>query len=144
MYASLGLNELSQVLSREWRWRCSWSSANRRCSKYIWVIIKFIAWCSVPYIRDLTVLIFSRVTSLALKQSYDCPSASEATLKGMGKLITWICLEWWYNLNKIICISCRRHISDDTFSWSSFPYKWYLLTHLPLVSHICINELGQH
>ena len=30
-----------QVLSREWR--CSWSSADRRCSNYIWVIDKFIA-----------------------------------------------------------------------------------------------------
>ena len=26
----------SQVLS--WEWRCSWSSADRRCSNYIWVI----------------------------------------------------------------------------------------------------------
>ena len=32
----------SQVLSREWR--CSWSSANRRCSNYIWVINNFIAY----------------------------------------------------------------------------------------------------
>ena len=31
----------SQVLSREWR--CSWSSAERRCSNYIWVINNFIA-----------------------------------------------------------------------------------------------------
>ena len=31
----------SQVLSREWR--CSWSSAGRRCSKYIWVINNFTA-----------------------------------------------------------------------------------------------------
>ena len=30
----------SQVLSREWR--CSWSSANGRCSNYIWVINNFI------------------------------------------------------------------------------------------------------
>ena len=29
----------SQVLSR--KWRCSWSSANRRCSNYIWVINNF-------------------------------------------------------------------------------------------------------
>ena len=28
----------SQVLSREWR--CSWSSADRRCSNYIWMIIQ--------------------------------------------------------------------------------------------------------
>ena len=32
----------SQVLSREWR--CSWSSADRRCSNYFWVINNFIAY----------------------------------------------------------------------------------------------------
>ena len=32
----------SQVLSRERR--CSWSSADRRCSNYIWVIDNFIAY----------------------------------------------------------------------------------------------------
>ena len=31
----------NQVLSQEWR--CSWRSANRRCSNYIWVINNFIA-----------------------------------------------------------------------------------------------------
>ena len=31
-----------QVLSREWRGR--WGSANRRCSNYIWVINKFMAF----------------------------------------------------------------------------------------------------
>ena len=30
----------SQVLSREWR--CSWSSTDRRCSNYIWVIDNFV------------------------------------------------------------------------------------------------------
>ena len=33
---------------------------------------------------------FLRVTSLALAQSYDCTSASEATLKNLGKYITRI------------------------------------------------------
>ena len=45
----------SQVLSREWR--CSWSSADRRCSNYIWVIDNFIANLGASYIRDLTVYI---------------------------------------------------------------------------------------
>ena len=27
-----------------WEWRCSWSSADRRCSNYIWVISNFIAY----------------------------------------------------------------------------------------------------
>ena len=44
----------SQVLSREWR--CSWSSADRRCSNYIWVINNLIAYQSASYIRDLTVI----------------------------------------------------------------------------------------
>ena len=42
----------SQVLSQEWR--SSWSSANRRCSNYKWVINNFIQW-GVTYIRGLTV-----------------------------------------------------------------------------------------
>ena len=43
----------SQVLSREWR--CSWNSADRRCSNYIWVIDNFIAYWCASYIRELTV-----------------------------------------------------------------------------------------
>ena len=43
----------SQVLSREGR--CSWSSADRRCFNYIWVINNSIAYLSAPYIIDLTV-----------------------------------------------------------------------------------------
>ena len=41
----------SEVLSREWR--CSWSSADRRCVIFTWVINNSIAhWC-VTYIRNL-------------------------------------------------------------------------------------------
>ena len=43
----------SQVLS--WEWWCSWSSADRWCSNYIWVINNFIAHLGVPYIRGSTV-----------------------------------------------------------------------------------------
>ena len=32
----------SQMLS--WEWRCSWSSADKRCSNYIWMINNFIAY----------------------------------------------------------------------------------------------------
>ena len=41
------------MLSREWR--CSWRSADRRCSNYIWVINNLIAYLSESYIRDLMV-----------------------------------------------------------------------------------------
>ena len=43
----------SQVQSREWR--CSWSSADRRCSNCIWVINKVIAYWGATYIRSLMV-----------------------------------------------------------------------------------------
>ena len=39
----------SQMLIREWR--CSWSSADRRCSNYIWVIDNFIT-TKVPLILE--------------------------------------------------------------------------------------------
>ena len=47
-------NPLKQALSQEGR--CSWSSTDRRCSNYIWVISSFIAYWGVTYIRGLTVV----------------------------------------------------------------------------------------
>ena len=44
----------ARSLSREWR--CSWSSADRQCSNYIWVISNFNADQGVPYIRGLMVI----------------------------------------------------------------------------------------
>ena len=43
-----------QVFSREWR--CSWSSADRRCSNYICVMNNFIAYLGATYIIDLSVV----------------------------------------------------------------------------------------
>ena len=57
----------SQVLSREWR--CSWGSADRRCSNYIWVINNFIAFSGATYIRGLTVLLFHHWTHCSLGSS---------------------------------------------------------------------------
>ena len=46
-------NLWSQVLSQEWR--CSWSSADKRWSNYIWVIDSLIAYWCASYNRDFTV-----------------------------------------------------------------------------------------
>ena len=61
----------SQVLS--WEWRCSWSSADRRCSNYIWVINNFIAYEGATYIRGFTVytLLFPAVTILHYPWGFD-------------------------------------------------------------------------
>ena len=42
-------------------WRCSWSSADRRCSNYIWWINNLFAYKGPSYIRDLTVHFISRL-----------------------------------------------------------------------------------
>ena len=48
----------SQVVSREWR--CSWSSADRRCSNYIWEINNCVAYQGAFYVRGLTVVLCSK------------------------------------------------------------------------------------
>ena len=55
-YSCLCSIHWSQVLSREWR--CSWSSADRRCSNYIWVIDNFIAYQGATYSSDFTVHVY--------------------------------------------------------------------------------------
>ena len=55
----------SQVLCEEWR--CSWSSANRRCFNYLWVINTFIANERVAYIRGLRIVTMSsKVTHVVI------------------------------------------------------------------------------
>ena len=44
--------------------------------------------------------ISTRLTSLALWQSNDCPSASKATLMNMDKYFMWIHYDWLHNHNK--------------------------------------------
>ena len=50
-YSCLCPTHWSQVLSREWR--CSWSSADRRSSNYIWVNTNFDSSQGATYIRGL-------------------------------------------------------------------------------------------
>ena len=88
-----------------WEWRCSWSSADRRCSNYIWVLNNFIAYQGATYIRDLTVSsdwpivalhtglgIWSSLGSglcgskLALEQTWDCQWHIMAT----SSYVVWV------------------------------------------------------
>ena len=52
----------SQVLSREWR--CSWSSADRWYSNYIWVINNVIAYYGTSYIRCFTLILGTKYCPL--------------------------------------------------------------------------------
>ena len=58
----------------------------------------FAVLCCGYTLTDFPISI--RLTSLALWQSYDCPSASKATLMNMDKYFMWIHYEWLHNHNK--------------------------------------------
>ena len=82
-------------------------------------------------------LISIRLTSLALWQSNDCPSASKATLMNMDKYFMWIHYERLHNHNKakhnktmciFLGIYCRS-VAQSTFGYES------LLSHLPVDRH---------
>ena len=60
----------------------------------------FALLCFVVVIHWLIFPISIRLTSLALGQSNDCPSASKATLMNMDKYFMWIHYERLHNHNK--------------------------------------------
>ena len=81
----------SQVLSREWR--CSWSSADRRCSNYIWVVDKFIAYLGATYIRCFTVDVPRMVETLLAIAI--CVSATSVDHPGWPAAVSaWTFAQW--------------------------------------------------
>ena len=104
----------NQVLSRGWR--CSWSSADRRCSNHIWVINNFIAYQSASYARDLTVHgMISSVTKVVCVLSYRYRLLLVFALDGL-----WM----------IVRISRGKHISmfvisfcqNESIQWNLIEY----------------------
>ena len=80
--------------------------------------------CCVYTLTDFPISI--RLTSLALWQSNDCPSASKATLMNMDKYVMWIHYEQLHNHNKAkhnktVCIFlgiyCMRSVVPETCAW---------------------------
>ena len=133
----------SQVLS--WEWRCSWSSADRRCSNYIWVINNFIANSGESYIRSLTVytivflnnwnlgykvlpwggvepLTFGLVLNVTLPLNYQQPdpfSINSWQLTSAISIVNFNSLTTWTKLHKV-------HIMD--FRYISVKYNIILNT----------------
>ena len=73
------------VKGNEIRWNLEYSISLKKCTWFSCAL-----FCCGYIIHLVWVILFIymmafRVTSLALGQSYDCPSASEVTLKNMGK-----------------------------------------------------------
>ena len=93
------------------------------------ICTRFLLCCALLWLYTLTDFPISiRLTSLALWQSNDCPSASKATLMNMDKYFMWIHYERLYNHNKakhnkIVCIFrgiyCRSSIHDHDTRYAS-------------------------
>ena len=94
-----------------------------------------------------------RLTSLALWQSNDCPSASKATLMNMDKYFMWIHYEWLRNHNKakhnktvfiFLGIYCMPTYMIQWWSSSlmSICINHPALTHWGRVTHICVSRLA--
>ena len=73
----------SQVFSGELI--CSWGSADRRCSNYIWVISNGISCYSASYISDLTVTTFLMFASFYRKEHIPIMIADKDQDLGVGE-----------------------------------------------------------
>ena len=72
-FAQLKLGDISRG------WRCSWSSADRQCSNYIWVINNYIAYLCTTYIGGLMLVLRltpNREHSCGWTVTHSCHSAS--------------------------------------------------------------------
>ena len=80
----------------------SYSISQEICTRFCFAVL-----CCGYTLTDFP--ISTRLTSLALRQSNDCPSASKATLMNMDKYLMWIHYERLHNdikakHNKTVCI----------------------------------------
>ena len=98
----------------------------------------FAVFCCGYTLTDFPISI--RLTSLALWQSNDCPSASKATLMNMDKYFMWIHYERLHNHNKakhnktvciILGIYCKMIAGTAFTIWMS------IYTHTGVITHPC-------
>ena len=103
----------SQVLSRSWR--CSWSSADRRCSNYIWVIDNIIAYQGASYIRDLTVLDIGMWARFV--NALDCAHHHSFVILYFTKVLLFACCIYkWHKTVKwhwLIALRCGCVVWSD-------------------------------
>ena len=107
-----------EIIDLLWElWELSWNTVYPK--KYAHGFC-FAVLCCGYTLTDFPISI--RLTSLALWQSNDCPSASKATLMNMDKYFMWIHYERLHNHNKAkhnktVCIFlgiyCNVHISPN-------------------------------
>ena len=84
-------------------------------------------WCHMIYLP-----IFFRVTSLALGQSWDCPSASEVTLKDMGKINLYLTTREHKKLQTLYIIPGIYNVSDTSQTSQAVCFiSCFIASHFP-------------
>ena len=123
----------SQVLSREWR--CSWSSADRRCSNYIWEINNFIAFSDATYIRGLTVDVPSTNLTVSF---YNNPPVPDVYISYHVVILTWA--EQIDKRHNIFCCTFRSQL----YWWSACSIVISILkTWKTAIMTICTGRLWE-
>ena len=97
-----------------------YSISQEICTRFCFAVL-----CCSYTLTDLPISI--RLTSLALWQSNDCPSASKATLMNMDKYFMWIHYERLHNHNnarhnKTVCIFLGIYCNRLRFQWVFLPH----------------------
>ena len=99
----------------------------------------FAVLCCGYTLTDFPISI--RLTSLALWQSNDCPSASKATLMNMDKYFMWIHYEWLHNHNKAkhnktVCI----FLGIYCIAWISYSGVVVVVEYLSLACYVALSN----
>ena len=105
----------------------------------------FAVLCCGYTLTDFPISI--RLTSLALWQSNDCPSASKATLMNMNKYFMWIHYERLHNHNKAkhnktVCIFLGIYCSSTGIAIGTWISNYIYIKHGDVITHPCNFNIG--
>ena len=124
------LNPVSRSHALSWEWRCCWSSADRRCSNYIWVINNLIAH------QGALILEIWRLCFCALKQSdyrtEDCLKLVSFSLDTHFHINSvWPSDTIWHKPRLIVaqvmvcCLMAPSHLNQCLLTISTFIWKQF-------------------
>ena len=120
-------NPLKPGFSR--KWRCSWSSADKRCSNCIWVINNLFVCYRASHIKDLTVVTFHRSVNTILQNGpggnvYELLNLTALKFSTLNKMIIFQCM------GEIFCVEFQREPLKSTQNISPIHWKFDFYTKL--------------
>ena len=132
-------------------WRCSWNSADRRCSNYIWVINTFIPHKGAAYIRYLMVFIICSHPVFPSRNNRFTRSPTKRFMCQKIYLCHWVLSDYAYDIvpphilthwgrDKIAAVS--QTTLSNAFSWMKmlefrlrFHWSLFLSVQLTIFQH---------